>query len=831
VSDVLRVAWYRFRATFGHRWGGYVSLVLLIALVGGLAMGALAGARRTQSSFSSLWASTNPSDLGGITGVLNPALGQHGYDPSLEDRIARLPHVTHMDSAAGLNVLPLDHAGRPISFAALPTAPGNGAGSVIGMYFDQDRLIATAGRLPDPARADEFAATALVARQLGLRVDDTLPIGIYTNAQAALPAFGTPAVAPHVRATVKLVGIVVLNTAVVEDDADAGTNTALEVFTPALTRPLLGCCVNYAQTGVQVDRPADIHAVEAAIGALLPKGFPAMQPTGTAPAKAERAIKPDAIALAVFGGIAALAALLIAGQVIGRQVRRDDADRWVLQALGAGPGLTVADGLPGVLAAVIVGAILAAGVAVALSPLAPIGPVRRVEPGRVVTLDWTVLAGGAALLIVVLTATALTIAYRAAPHRAATRLQREQHGSGIAHAAARAGLAPAAVTGIRFALEPGSGRRAVPVRSAMVGTALAVVVLVATFTFGASLHRLVSRPALYGWNWDYALVAGGSSGDIPQQQITQLLDHDGDIAAWTGAYLAAIDLDGQSTPVIGEDPGAAVAPAIISGHAVESADEVVVGPITLAALHKHLGDTVTAATGGPVLRIVGTAALPALATGGGHMEMGSGADVATALLPPLDRNPFNDPLTGPNLALLRLRAGVDRAAAVQRLQQIASATSNTANFGVALTPVQRPAEIVNYRSMGTTPALLGGGLALGAAVALGLTLVASVRRRRRDLALLKALGFTRRQLAAAVAWQSTVAVGVGVVIGTPLGIALGRTLWDAFAGEIHVVPAPTVPAVTVAIVVVGGLVLANLVATWPGRTAARTPTALVLRAE
>jgi hypothetical protein len=283
--------------------------------------------------------------------------------------------------------------------------------------------------------------------------------------------------------------------------------------------------------------------------------------------------------------------------------------------------------------------------------------------------------------------------------------------------------------------------------------------------------------------------------------------------------------------VMGEDPGAAVGPAILSGHTVESADQVVVGPITLAALHKHVGDTVTTATGGPVLRIVGTAAFPAVATGGGHMEMGSGADVATALLPPIARNPFNDPLTGPNLALLRLRAGVDRAAAVQRLQKIAAATSNSANFGVALTPVQRPAEIVNYRSMGTTPALLGGGLALGAAVALALTLVASVRRRRRDLALLKALGFTRRQLASALAWQSTVAVGVGVVIGTPLGIAVGRTLWDAFAGEIHVVPAPTVPAVTVAIVVVGGLILANLVATWPGRTAARTPTALVLRAE
>jgi FtsX-like permease family len=321
---------------------------------------------------------------------------------------------------------------------------------------------------------------------------------------------------------------------------------------------------------------------------------------------------------------------------------------------------------------------------------------------------------------------------------------------------------------------------------------------------------------------------------MPQQQATDLLTHDPDIAQWSPAYLGTLRLDGQPTPVIGEDPGAAVGPAILTGRAVEAPDEVIVGPITLATLHKALGDTVVVAASGPsptTLRIVGTAAFPAVSTGNSHMEMGTGAGVPTAVIPPVDRNPFNDPQPGPNIALVRLRSGVNRPPALQRLQQIATATSNTANFGVAVTPVLRPAEIVNYRSMGTTPAALGGGLAVGAAFALGLTLIASVRRRRRDLALLKALGFTRRQLAAAVAWQSTVAVTIGTVVGTPLGIALGRLLWDAFARKIHVVPSPTVPAASVAVVVVGGLLLANLVAALPGRQAARTPVALVLRAE
>jgi predicted lysophospholipase L1 biosynthesis ABC-type transport system permease subunit len=92
-------------------------------------------------------------------------------------------------------------------------------------------------------------------------------------------------------------------------------------------------------------------------------------------------------------------------------------------------------------------------------------------------------------------------------------------------------------------------------------------------------------------------------------------------------------------------------------------------------------------------------------------------------------------------------------------------------------------------------------------------------------------GFHRWQLAAIVAWQSSVAVGIGTVVGVPLGIVLGRILWDLFANEINVVPDSSVPVVFVLLIALGALVLANLVAALPGRIAARTPTPLLLRAE
>jgi ABC-type lipoprotein release transport system permease subunit len=150
------------------------------------------------------------------------------------------------------------------------------------------------------------------------------------------------------------------------------------------------------------------------------------------------------------------------------------------------------------------------------------------------------------------------------------------------------------------------------------------------------------------------------------------------------------------------------------------------------------------------------------------------------------------------------------------------------------TGIQPPAmqrAVRNYRIVGSTPVILAVGLAAGAIVALGLTLAASVRRRRRDLALLKTLGFTQRQLAAAVAWQATVIGAIGITLGIPLGIVLGRQLWILFARNINAVPDPAVPVLSVILVAIGALVFANLDAALPGLDAAHTPAALALRSE
>ena len=179
-----------------------------------------------------------------------------------------------------------------------------------------------------------------------------------------------------------------------------------------------------------------------------------------------------------------------------------------------------------------------------------------------------------------------------------------------------AGLGASGVAGLRFALEPGRGRTAVPVRSVLTGAVLAVIVVAATLTFGASLSYLVSRPALYGWDFSYALYSTDGWGPFPPSLTTPLLRRDRLVAATTGVYFLTVQIDGQTVPAILSPTRPAVRPRILTGRGLDGPGQVVLGPATLAALHKQVGDEVTVQLGPVIrdarLRIAGTAALPAL---------------------------------------------------------------------------------------------------------------------------------------------------------------------------------------------------------------------------
>lgn len=861
--QVLRVAWYRFRATFGHRRGGYLTLVLLVGVVGGLALGALCAARRTESSFATYLASTDPSNLTvTVIGGAPEGGGSASYSSAATAQIARLPGVKHVESAVPLMVAPLQADGAPRIDAATASSVYSIA-SVTGEFFDQDRVAVTEGRMADPDRADEIMMTATAANLLGYHVGEVIPAGIYSQEQETLPGFGTPSVPPVRRIDAHLVGIVQVSNAVVHDDIDRFPTFIF--FTPAVGKAVVADggqgTEEIVYYGLQLDRGnSGVGAVEREVATVAPPGtnlaFHAIAPVE---AKVDRTVKPLAIALGVFGAVAALAALLIGLQVISRQLRDAAQESAVLRALGGGPTTIAADSLVGILGAVVAGSLLAGVVCVALSPLSPLGPVRPVYPHLGIAFDWAVLGIGLAVLMVGLGAMAIALAYRGAPHRVARRSRLSSpRTSRVVGAFASSGLPAPAVVGVGLALEPGQGPTAVPVRSALLGSVLAIAMVVATLTFGSGLQTLVSHPALYGWNWSYMLDA---TNNVPPQAIS-LLDHDPDVATWTGYNYNVQEIDGQYVPFLYEasHPAhrAAVVPPILTGHSVDDKSQIVLGVATMAQLHKHIGDTVEISNGvpqdGPAVYmaptkavIVGTATLPAVgfsSTVDDHTSMGTGALVSMAIVPKswtqatLSPDPTLNGQAG--LVFVRLRSGVPSSAGLAGLRHIAGVANQAfaavpdgggQGNSVSVVGVQRPAEIVNYRTIGDTPALLASALAVGAIVALGLTLTASVRRRRRDLTLLKTLGFTKRQLAATVACQSSVAAVIGIVVGVPLGIAVGRWLWTLFARQIYAVPHPTVPVLSVLLVAVGALVFANVVAALPGLNAARTSTAALLRTE
>ena len=435
------------------------------------------------------------------------------------------------------------------------------------------------------------------------------------------------------------------------------------------------------------------------------------------------------------------------------------------------------------------------------------------------------------MFIAILGAVVGLTAWRAVPHRSTER-QRPMRPSKLVAAAQGAGMSPAGVAGLRLAVEPGRGRTAVPVRSVMLGVGIAVLALVAATTFGSSLDKLVDRPHLFGWAWDATLSDSAGYGNSREEVAHRVLDNDPNVDAWAGAFFGAAAVDGTNVPLLGVTPGASVHPPILEGRSIESTHEVVMGSSTLAQLGKDIGDSVTIGSGDEQepLRIVGTATLPTIGiVHGAYTSLGVGAMVDRTLVPGYARSSEGrEP--GPNVIFVRFRDGVDHEAAMARLRReappIAEETGNIEVLGAL-----RPAEIVNASDIGSSPTILAGVLVFAALASLALTLGSSVRRRRHDLALLKTLGFTRRQLASTVRWQASVTVVVGLVIGVPLGVIAGRWLWEVFARDLDVVPDPSTPFALLLVISALALVVGILAAAVPARAARRVRPARILRSE
>jgi hypothetical protein len=346
--------------------------------------------------------------------------------------------------------------------------------------------------------------------------------------------------------------------------------------------------------------------------------------------------------------------------------------------------------------------------------------------------------------------------------------------------------------------------------------------------FGASLDRMLSRPALYGAPWSGLLAADGAYGEMPSEAI-EVIERDPNVAGWAGLAFGSLEVDGRDLPVLGFQRGTGgVEPSILSGRVPTTDGELLLAGGSAQALRLGLGDRVPVAAPGQRPRsftVVGIGVLPAMGpVFAQHTSPGAGALITVdALARLLDVPP------GVSAVAVQLKPGVDAERELNGLAARLPLPENLGTYDVSMR--QRPGDVTNARSVGTAPATLAAILALAAVGSVALTVAVSARRRRGDLALLKAIGFTRRQISGAVAWQATVTMVIAVIIGAVAGVVAGRALWRAFAEQLHVVPDPAVPWLLVALGAGTLVIAANLLAFPIGRAAGRTPAAVTLRTE
>ena len=787
----MTAAWVILNSQLRQRWRAWLAVALLVGAFAGAVETAAAGARRTDAAYPSLLAWSRAPDVMFFSDPGRSATFAQ-IDPA---RIGRLPQVKESALLAFYTVL--DPADAELISPVSTRIPDT---------FWHRKILA--GRLPDPARAAEADISFTLAQIRHLHVGDTLRMAIVAGR------------GPLTTVRFRVVGI---DAAPSEFPPQSGTGIDAVWATPAFyrTHRAVG---RYNGIALRLrGGAAAVPALRREVSQLAQGRVVEEYPLTSQSVNTERSIHLQAVALWLVAAVLGVIGLLTLGQLLARFAFLESAEYSTLGSLGMRRGQLLAVGLGRAAAIGVGGAASGAALAVGLSPLLPLGLARIAEPHPGIAADTLVLTVGSALAVLFTVACAGWPTWRAATVGSATARTgfRRRAGRPIgALSPVLVSSVPAAI-GAQLALQRGAGRTALPVRSTITCAAVGVGALSAALVFSASLGNLLATPALYGANWDARVVS--LTSQVSVQPAARAVGHDGSVAAWSVGYVGApLTIQGVEVDAIAMSPGhrGSMLPLTLSGHLPTGPGEIALGARTLAALHSHVGATIRVSLAdGPALprRIVGLAVFPSLTD---TLGLGKGSVLTVSGLRRL--LPAGVPAPPFDTLLLRFRPGADPNALAAQLTGLGS-------FAV-LGPAA-PTDLVNFGRVQELPLLLGGSLGLLALLTIVHLLVTSVRRRRRDFAILRTIGFTRRQTRRTVAWQAGTLVGTAAVIGIPLGIIGGRLAWQAFSHQLGIRPVPDIPVLSFAVLVPVALGLAVAIAAWPGRSAANPRPGEVLRSE
>jgi putative ABC transport system permease protein len=784
----------RLRSELRSRWRTWLSLTLMLGLFGGAVIAIAAGARRTDSAYQRFLVWSHAPD------VEVPR-----FTSSISNGVFGL--VTMKDVEA----LPQVAGSARLRLYQTTTDETVNAPADARFYQTFSRLKYLEGR--PPKGADEVALNWLEAQKQGIGIGDTIHL--------SFPPTNRSGIDHVVRVPLRVVGL----------EAGPGgfpptlTDTPTPIVSRAFDEKWRGELTVIDVAGVRLRNGfADIPAFLQGI-ARLTHGKPLFTlRQDTQAANVERSFHLQAIALWLMAGLTALVVLLVFSQTLARQTFLESGENPTLSSLGMTRSQLLAIALMRVGIVAVGAALIAAIVAALASPIFPTGVARVAEPHPGFHLDLTAVGVGALAILVITAMFSVIPAWRAATRKAEAGGAETERPSTIANTMAKTGISATGAAGVRMALERGRGRTAVPVRTAIAGVTVGIAALTAALTFGASLDHLLGTPRLYGVTWNVQTYANLDFNTHKNEQdlIRGVRGVPGVAAYGLGTVGLGLAVDGvpaDGLAVYHEAGG--VEPPILQGRAPSRAREIALGAKTLDQLHKHIGDTVDVGIYGAEakpMKVVGVAVTPPVGDVG---QFGKGGLIdyrsAQYLVPGA---PAADTL------LVRTTPGADPEAVGHA---IAARIPKDDNVEISL-PTQ-PTDLVNFGRVQNFPLYLAILVALMAAATLAHVLVTSIRRRRRDLAILKTIGFQRGQLTWTVAWQATTLSLLALAIGIPLGVVVGRWLWTAFSDQLGILPSPAVPIAAVLLTVPATLLLANLIAYLPGRAAGRVQAATILRTE
>lgn len=817
----------RLRSELRARWRAWLMLAVIIGAFSGVVLGVAAGARRTATAFPRFVAASRSSDV--LVGAY--AFGADNYYREL----LRDPAIAEAGKVAGMPIFPLGPDGRPEELA------GNVVASVDGKVgYTMDRPFILEGRRPRADKPNEALINGVAAKSLHARVGSRIPMALLRY-DPSKPGGPPESITPIGDVTV--VGTGRLTSEVVPTEKFDVTES-IQV-SPANYRAYgRDATLNWDGVVARLKPGASVDAFSVRAKTLAQQhadetgGDVLISNNADRDAQVNRAVRPQAAALAVFALMAGLAGFFVLGQALARQLSDDATEAPILRTLGMTRSQLVRLTLMRTALIAGAGAVIAVAVAVAISPLFPIGVAREAEVHPGVEVNLAFLAAGVGLILFLLLARAALPAARLASVPAGvqgTASIETGHASVLVRSVGAAGLPASATSGIRMALEPGRGRTAVPVRATLVGAIVGLAAVAMTMVFAANLDRVVATPRLYGRTFD--MIADGSFGPISKPGVERVLRRHPEVTRWTGGFYGDATIGGRTVAAVGLS--GPLRPVIVEGRAPRANNEVVLGTSTLDRTGARIGDRVETLVNGEhhAMRVVGRGVFPALGRGTfAQTGLGQGALMTAPTLEQPDDPESGLPPSGtwfnfylfdlrPDASPTQVRALTRELTALCPPDQDCKVLS-----GEDAAAGARPAEISTLAKIRWTPVVLAGVLALLAIATVGHTLITSIGRRRRDLALLKTIGFRRGQVSATVAWQATT-FAIVALIGLPLGIALGRVLWRVLADELGIVPDVATPVLALLVAVPVTIVVANLLAVVPGLIASRVKPAVALRSE